>query len=263
MKKNIALLACVLFLFGCKSETTTNTPKTTNTNQTSANANTNSAANNANQTGNSTVSTTGEKISQPVEVKFEPNSLPPDWKWVDNDKEKPTVYDTKDGVLRLKLTSGKDFFGDNYTSPHLLKAITGDFEIETKVKFDPKTGYQGAGLLIYKDKQNYLRLERGFGGVGGGENGIRLDERKDDGYNALVTQEKFPTEAKEVELRLRRDGNTFTAFWREAGKNSWIEVGKSEGVYPETIQAGLIANNTAEEITAEFSYIKLAPSAKN
>ncbi len=220
--------------------------------------NSNSAANSA--SAGQTLS--GEKIEKPIDITFEPSGFPADWRWIDPDnKYNATKYDLKSGVLRIELPTGKDMFGETRTAPQLLKAVSGDFELETKVKFDPKDSYQGAGILVFRNDSNYLRLERGFGGVGGGNNGVRFDKREDEIYEAVATQEQFPTDAKTVELKMRRVGNEFTAFWRlPAGV--WNEVGKYNSSYPETVQVGLIACNTAQEIPLEFAYIKLAPPAK-
>jgi regulation of enolase protein 1 (concanavalin A-like superfamily) len=204
----------------------------------------------------------GEKVESPAEILFVPEGFPAGWRWLDVDsKYNPTKYDTKSGVLRMNVPSGKDLFGESRTAPQLLKAVTGDFEIETKVTFDPREVYQGAGLLVFRNDNNYIRLERGFGGVGGGENGVRFDKREDEVFEPVATQEKFPTDAKTVELKLRRAGKVFTAFWR-LPEGEWKEVGKYESGYPETVQVGLIACNTAEEIPVEFAYIRLSPVSK-
>ena len=263
MKKAIFLSALSLCLIGCSSQT-----KTENKSTVAANKTENTSAKPANKSNaavNSPVSgqdQPGEKVEKLTEITFEPSGFPSGWRWVDADgKYNPTEYDLKSGVLHIDVPTGKDLFGESRTAPQLLKAITGDFEIETKVKFDPKDSYQGAGLLVFRNDNNYIRLERGFGGVGGGENGIRFDKREDEVYEPVATQEKFPTDAKIVELKMRRAGREFTAFWRVPG-GEWREVGKYSSGYPETVQVGLIACNTAEEIPVEFSYIKLSPSAR-
>ena len=181
---------------------------------------------------------------------------------LDPEKEKPSGFETKDGVLKLRIPSGKDLYGENLTAPRFLKPLKGDFEVETRVRFSPTEDYQGAGILIFRNDNNYLRLERAFGGVGGGSGGIRFDQREDEIYEPVAMPDKFPTTASVVELRFRRVGKEFTAFWREAGKNEWIEVGKVTSSYPETVQVGLIGVSTAEEITAEFSFIRLSPVNK-
>ncbi len=264
MKKSISLMVISLVFVGCPGQN-----KTENTTTNSANKTENTAvkktANDSNSAANSASAgqtSSGEKIEKQIDVTFEPSGFPADWRWIDPDIQyNPTKYDLKSGVLRIDLPTGKDLFGETRTAPQLLKAISGDFEIETKVKFDPKDSYQGAGILVFRNDSNYIRLERGFGGVGGGDSGIRFDKREDEVYEPVATQEKFPTEAKTVELKMRRVGKEFTAFWREAG-GEWKEVGKYSSSYPETVQVGLIACNTAAELPLEFAYIKLAPPAK-
>ena len=256
MKKIIALTALTFALSGCGEKPIgnvgTNSPTVQNTS--------NSGAANSIQTANTTsqMPKESEKIEQPLEANFK-DGVPKGWETLDPEKEKPSGFDTKDGVLKMRIPSGKDLYGENLTAPRFLKPVKGDFEIETRVKFMPTEDYQGAGILIFRNDNNYLRLERAFGGVGGGESGIRFDRREDEIYEPIAMQDKFPTEAREVELKFRRVGKEFTAFWREVGKTEWIEVGKVMNGYPETVQVGLIGVSTAEEITAEFSFIRLLP----
>lgn len=186
-----------------------------------------------------------------------------EWQWIDPDeKYNPTPKNVKKGILSVTLPTGKDLYGDNRTAPRYLKLITGDFQIETRVKFSPKENYQGAGLLIYRDDNNYIRFERCYGGVGGGVEGIRFDMRTPEEYKPLVTPDNIPTDAPEVDLKLVRNGRMFTAFWRPDEESEWREAGEAEADYPETILAGLVAANTAHQVTVEFAYIKLLPAVK-
>lgn len=205
------------------------------------------------------------KVDKPVNVSFSTYSKewPVGWQWIDPDeKNAPTPHDVKSGVLRIKIPTKKDLYGDNRTAPRYVKAITGDFQIETRVKFLPKENYQGAGLLIYKDDNNYIRFERAYGGVGGGGEGIRLDVRTADEYLPIVTPGEIQTEAAEVDLKIIRVGRVFTAFWRMDEESEWREAGQFESDYPDTILAGLVACNTAREVTAEFAYIRMLPAPK-
>ncbi len=205
------------------------------------------------------------KVEKPVNVSFSTYSTewPVGWQWIDPDeKENPTTKDVKKGVLRVRIPNGKDLYGENLTAPRYVKPITGDFQIETRVRFMPKENYQGAGLLIYADNSRYLRFERAYGGVGGGGEGLRLDVRNRSDYRPLVTPDDIPTELGEVELKIVRAGTVFTAYWRENEDSSWREAGEYESDFPETVLAGLVACNTAREVTAEFGYIRLSPQAK-
>ncbi len=204
------------------------------------------------------------KVDRPVNVSFSTYSKdwPVGWQWIDPDEKlNPTPKDVKKGVLRIRIPQGKDLFGDNRTAPRYVKHIGGDFQIETRLKFLPKENYQGAGLLIYRDDNNYIRFERAYGGIGGGGEGIRLDVNKNGEHTPLITPNDLPTEAGEVELKMVRVGPVFTAYWRLDEESEWREVGEVVTDYPEAVLAGLIACNTAREVPAEFAYIKLLPAA--
>jgi regulation of enolase protein 1 (concanavalin A-like superfamily) len=206
-----------------------------------------------------------ETIDKQTNVSFSTYSKewPVNWQWIDPDeKNKPTPHDVATGVLRMQVPNGKNLYGENRSAPRYIKAIKGDFQIETRVKFLPKENYQGAGLLIYKDDNNYIRFERAYGGVGGGGEGIRIDVRKADEYTPLVTPDDLQTDAGEIEMKIVRTGRVFTAYWRLDEESEWREAGEYESDYPDTILAGVAACNTAREITAEFAYIRLLPGLK-
>lgn len=203
------------------------------------------------------------RVEKPVNVSFSTYSKdwPEGWQWIDPDeKENPTPHDVKLGVLRIRIPKNKDLIGENRTAPRYLKAIAGDFQIETRVKFLPKENYQGAGLLIYQNENNYLRFERAYGGLGGGGEGIRLDVRTDKGYTPITTPNEIQYDAETVDLRIVRSGQLITAYWRLNEDAEWREAGEYLSDFPETVMAGVVAANTAREVKAEFAFIRLLPS---
>jgi beta-xylosidase len=202
------------------------------------------------------------QVEKPVNVSFSTYSKdwPVDWQWIDPDEQNdPTPHDVRSGVLRIRIPSKKDLYGNNKNAPRYLKAIKGDFQIETRVRFAPKENYQGAGILIFKDEDNYLRFERSYGGIGGGGEGIRFDANFGGRYRPVVTPGEIQTEAAEVDLKMIRSGSVFLAYWRESEDGEWREAGEFETNYPDTILAGVLGVNTAREVTAEFVYIRLLP----
>ncbi len=208
------------------------------------------------------IPTNAVKIDKPINVIFSTYSKdwPVGWEWVDPDeKDTPTPHDVKKGVLRVTVPGGKDLSGERRNAPRYVKGITGDFQIETRIKFLPKENYQGAGLLIYVDKNNYMLFERAYGGFGGGAEGMRIDVRENGEYRSLVTPNEIQTDSGETEMRIVRNGQVFTAHWRAVKSNEWLKAGEFVSDYPESILAGLVMCNTAEEVTATFAYIRLLP----
>lgn len=260
MRKLSSIAALFLLLMlGCREST--NIPvATANTNS----SNTAKAETEADQSSSAPTAAkpiTGEKMEKPVAVKFEAGGFPEGWVWIDPDERyAPTPHESKDGVLKITIPGTKDMYGENRTAPRLLKAVFGDFQIETKVKFDPTESYQGAGLIVYINDNNYLRLERAFGGVGGGESGIRVDVRRDAEYQPLTTPEDVPTESKQVGLKIWRKGKQIFAFWRPDENAEWKSAAEFLSDYPDSVQVGVIGCNTAAPISAEFAYINLGPA---
>jgi hypothetical protein len=78
-------------------------------------------------------------------------------------------------------------------------------------------------------------------------------------YNSVVTPNEIQTDAREVELKIVRTGQLFAAYWRIEQNAEWNKAGEIALNFSETVLAGLIASNTAEEVTAEFKYIRLLP----
>ncbi len=204
------------------------------------------------------------EVQKPVNVSFSTYSKdwPVNWQWIDPDERyQRTQRDVKSGALRVSVPTMKALHGEKFAAPRYMKAIKGNFQIETRVKFSPKENYQGAGLLIYVDERNYLRFERSYGGSGGGGEGIRLEVREENEQKPITTSRDIQTESPEVDLKIIREGDLFIAFWRENEEHPWREAGEYESRYPESILAGVAALNTARPVTAEFAYIRLLPGA--
>ncbi len=145
-----------------------------------------------------------ERIEKATNVSFSTYSKewPAGWQWIDPDeKYDPTPHDVKKGVLRVNLTTKKNLNGKLTNAPRYIKPISGDFQIETRIRFNPKENYQGAGLLIYHDQANYLRFERAYGGEGGGGSGIRLDVSRNGVFEPLVAPGEIQTDAVDVDMK--------------------------------------------------------------
>jgi hypothetical protein len=197
-----------------------------------------------------------EKITKPVNVSFSTYSRdwPVGWEWIEPDDHSPTPHNTKLQVLSLTVPKGKNLeLGGLNNAPRYLKAIVGDFEIQTRVDIIPKQNFQAAGLLVYWNEANFIRFERYFGR--GGE-GVHLACGGADGMERIANVE---TDLPSVELRLIRQGTLFSAYWRAPGEKEWKFVGQTVREYPDILMTGLAAYNTAEPIGVKFGYITLLP----
>ncbi len=178
--------------------------------------------------------------------------LDPSWSWIAED---PTHWSLTDnpGFLRI-VTQEQD-------SNRLVQAAPrGDFELRTRVLFTPEANYQIAGLYVYRDEDNYLKLGRAFCDapsptcVG---NGIYFDAVEGGvgvgGNCALTTAVQG-----EAYLRLVREGANFTAYVSTDGTGWSTVCTHTVGFQPTHV--GLTASNqgqAATEIPADFDFFVL------
>lgn len=201
-----------------------------------------------------------QRIDKATNVSFSTYSKewPVGWQWIDPDeRDVPTPHNVKARVLSVTVPTGKDLAGDKRNAPRYMKAISGDFQIGTRVIAIPKSNFQAAGLLIYWNDGHYIRFERSFAGPDGGE-GLRLRVRYGDALET-VAQSESAADLSQVDLKLVRKGTIVSAYWRQDDESEWREVGETPADYPETILAGIAAYNTATAFDVQFAYIRLLP----
>jgi regulation of enolase protein 1 (concanavalin A-like superfamily) len=159
-------------------------------------------------------------------------------------------------------------------APRILSEIEGDFAVQVKVtgEFKPgeksanprSTPFNGAGLLIWQDEKNYLRLERNIywlQQVGKYACYPPLVEYYKDGeYQRTNPQPKLYEQffkGQSTWLRLERHGNKAIASYSHDGKQ-WTVAKEIPIEFPGKVSVGVAAVNTsAEPFTVEFEDLEL------
>jgi regulation of enolase protein 1 (concanavalin A-like superfamily) len=180
------------------------------------------------------------------------------WVWTDPNNDATHSLTARNGFLRLTVPEDNDLAGGiNYDAPRLLVPQNGNFLLETLVEFDPKEYYQGAGLLVWQDEDAFLRLEFGFGGMGGGDKNVVFVKQEDGGLG-LVDGVDLPAALKRIELRLQRNVNQYTAWYREVG-GVWQTIGSTELSFNPSVNVGIaqITQYTSSKISADFDYFRV------
>ncbi len=97
----------------------------------------------------------------PFSDEFAATTLDPGWTWLDLHGDCSYNLTENPGYLRIYVpTGGHDISPWDYGAPRVIQPAGGDFTIETRLLFDPAGNSQAAGLLVFKDNDNYMRLER-------------------------------------------------------------------------------------------------------
>ncbi len=220
------------------------------------------------------------RTQEPVEVQFDYFTFAPDdtagevtpddefdgtaidgcrWDVVNPD---PALASVDGGVLSL-TTTGDDVYGtNNGLVPNILrsKQVTGDrWTVETTFDVSLESQYQQAGLIVYGDDDNYVKLDPVYGG---GDYPVRVELRSEVAGVVEQPSEDFLPEAMDYgtyHLRLTRDGDTFTGAYSADGE-TWTDLVGSvsndqlAGVGPGVF---VIGAGQVEPTTAAFDYFRV------
>jgi cytochrome c len=179
-------------------------------------------------------------------------------------REDPATYRVTDGALRIDVPNGDIYTGNN-TGPTnfiLQNAPEGDWTLQTKVDGSLlNEQYQQAGLLVYADDDNYLKLDLVHDNAAGSPVSRRIEFRSEIG---AVVQDPQPQAADLTSavwhLRLARAGDTYTASYSADG-TEWTTLGEltstAVGARPKVGLFTLGANQTASK-TASFDYFRIS-----
>jgi regulation of enolase protein 1 (concanavalin A-like superfamily) len=144
-------------------------------------------------------------------------------------------------------------------APRVVRRVRGDFTAGVHVlgrlepgrskttHYDP---YHGAGLIVWQDPSNYLRLERAVGFINGRCHPYINYELREGGR--LAVSHGFTTEDRPLFLKLRRQGVAFSAWYSRDGRR-WVELGRVDATFAERVEVGVIAVNSSQRtLSAEL-----------
>ncbi len=188
-------------------------------------------------------------------------SLNSRWTWTnpENDTNK-----TVDGRLHVTVPVNHDLYRDLTNAPRLLQPIDGNFTIETCVDIAPVYKYQGAGVLVWQDTQNFIRLERGHGDF----DGISFEQEINGNFTKFVQAfyqaDSMPTNSTRIGLRIQRAGYHFIAWWQDTNARSdWKKVSETLVSLQNSLMVGLAVVNSpasSQTLTATFEYFHVTCS---
>ena len=186
-------------------------------------------------------------------------STDPSWDWMDEfgdcavaqhsmlaeNQDRILGYPPSHG-LEICAANGRDLDGLNLSAPRLMREMSGDFAVE--VCISPASDNELAarstekprmgGLLIWKDKDNFLRFEIGVDG----QHEIRLHGYVDGKRQVAGRGFLSGDSDEEIHLRLERTGEQFSAYCSVDAKiESWATCGKLALPLDDPIQIGIHA----------------------
>lgn len=199
------------------------------------------------------------------------------WGTVTDPKGDCSIKEEK-GKLTVKVPGGSrdlNALVGGMEAPRVLQAVQGDFVVQVKVSGDFQPGekaadprrtrpFNGAGLMIWQDDKNYLRLERNRYYVAEvGRYGCYpplLEYFKDgehQGTDPDPTLDKF-FKGRSTWFRLARKGKKMTASYSHDGKE-WTVLKVFTVDFADKVSVGVAAINTStERFKVEFEEFKVS-----
>ncbi len=158
------------------------------------------------------------------------------------------------------------------SAPRVLRPVDGDFVAEVTVggKVQPAgqrassyaLPYHGAGLLVWLDRDNYIRLERAAI-LRGNEPFYYVNFEQRTSAN-MASSTGTATLGGPLSLRLERQGSTISAAYKPEGQD-WVKIAKPLGIrgWGNSLKVGVAAVTTATDpLAVEFEDLRIEPAAR-
>jgi regulation of enolase protein 1 (concanavalin A-like superfamily) len=151
-------------------------------------------------------------------------------------------------------------------SPRVLQEVQGDFSIQVKVcgtirptapaAIPGRVPFQSAGLLMWADRNNYVRMERAAFSRGGPAQSYASLEARTGGPRPTAATAGLPDQ--DVYVRLERRGNQFRGSYSTDGRQ-WTSLPPMNVMYPDKVAIGVTAVNAAQQpLVVRFEELTVA-----
>jgi regulation of enolase protein 1 (concanavalin A-like superfamily) len=149
-------------------------------------------------------------------------------------------------------------------APRVVRRVRGDFTAVVRVlgrlepgrskttHYDP---FHGAGLIVWQDPSNYLRLERAVGFINGRPHPYLNYELREGGR--LAMSQGITIEDRALFLKFRRQGHVFSAWYSRDGRR-WVRLARVDAMLDERVEVGVVAvNSSARTLSAELERLSI------
>jgi beta-xylosidase len=191
---------------------------------------------------------------QGFDVRFDQPELDRRFSWV-REARADWSLKTKPGFLAINAGNGDLFQAKNDGHNILLaEPPSGDFVLETKIEFSPTDNYQQAGLIVYRDDDNYVRLSMVY------NEGNKIELIREAGGAASYKNTNYNQKA--VFLRLVKKGDMYSGFYSTDGLAYDAVSEATVALGPVKVGVAAFNNAASTAPSALFAYLRcLTPTA--
>jgi regulation of enolase protein 1 (concanavalin A-like superfamily) len=205
----------------------------------------------------------------PDEHEARPNEVPGWGRVIDPWRDCDVSLDRKNERLKIQVPGTPHVLSAEVTelpmnAPLVVRRVRGDFTANVRVlgrlepgpykttHYDP---YHGAGLIVWQDSSNYLRLEQAVGFIDGRHQAYVNYELRSGGR--LAVSYGYPIEDGSLFLKLRRQGASFSAWYSHDGRR-WTKLRRVDATFAQRVGVGVVAvNSSTEMLSAELEMLNV------
>jgi regulation of enolase protein 1 (concanavalin A-like superfamily) len=204
----------------------------------------------------------------PPKLKIEEPRVGPIGPLIDPDRDCKLSTDEEGFTIE---TPGKPHIitPEKANAPRALEKVTGDFVAEVHVPGEIRPGanplkqfpftFQGAGLLLWLDQENYIRLERTVMYEAGSRHQVMVESFKGGKPGRTVN---INVKGDKITLRMERHGGEINCTYSSDGK-TWLPIRRWAAGLPPTVLVGVSASNISPKpFEARFTDFSLKYASK-
>ena len=205
---------------------------------------------------------------EPPKVKIEEPRVGPIGPLIDPDRDCKVSTDEEGFTIE---TPGKLHIitPEKANAPRALEKVTGDFVAEVHVPGEIRPGvnpleqfpftFQGAGLLLWLDQENYIRLERAVMYEAGSRHQVMVESFKGGKPGRPVN---INVKGDKITLRMERHGGEINCTY-SSDRRTWLPVRRWAAGLPPTVLVGVSASNISPKpFEARFTDFSLKHAGK-
>jgi regulation of enolase protein 1 (concanavalin A-like superfamily) len=184
------------------------------------------------------------------------------------DPDKDCEFRPEDKTLTIEVPGKWHDLNPNtnkLNSPRVVWTVEGDFTITVKVAGDFKPGgtstnpkgvpFNGGGIIVWNNTDNFIRLERGAMNRKGKLGTFILFEEREAGYGGAVNNEVY--KGGPCYLRMERKGSRISGALSFDG-DKWKKLLPIDTLWPAQLKVGLSAiNSNSEPMAVRFEEFSL------
>jgi len=192
---------------------------------------------------------TNTPVSGIYDDEFTSSTLAAKWSWVRQDSANWSLS-TAPGSMRITCQTG-EINSTNTTAKNILlqSAPSGNWTVITKVTGKPAANWAQAGILVYQDDDNWLKVDRLY------DSGNQFQIGKETAGTYTYTNVSDGITSTVSYLKIVKSGTNYSAYYSANG-TTYTQVGATQSITLSTIKVGLICYG-GTGLTADFDYFHL------